>query len=515
MWFGSWRRKLPSGDADNENHETTGLNDLNEPLLSHHSSDGKHAEGHRSKEISDEERRRADLQWEMLFSNLIMQWTHSIDCRSYNLAMLESRHKYAYAVAVTISTGFLPLPTSSVHVTKIPLIKSAVGEDNCVYRRKRNLYPQREFMKTENHYVLEAIYPGSSIVRQLDVHIIACIHDYLAFYCKQNVVGQAHSLLSSLLYFVFSCKWWELNSSSVTDSSILAVPANIVHGSGTSIVHLFRVHFNIQNGPNQKPVAPVLSPLQKERLKKLQKRLQVPFDGSRLEHQDALWQLWRLAYPDRELPSLKSEHWKDMGWQGTDPSTDFRGGGFITLENLIFFAKTYPESFQSLLHKKDGDRADWEYPFAVAGINISFMLVQMLNLRSGKPSCLAGIRFLQLLGEEETAFDNLFCVAFQMMDAQWLLKRASYLDFNDVLKSTRKQLKRELELDGVSRVKDLPAFNMLRNREAEEVGEPSKAKGKGIMLEEGRMRLWLWLLVILHGNTPTHDLRELNVYAAI
>lgn len=42
------------------------------------------------------------------------------------------------------------------------------------------------------------------------------------------------------------------------------------------------------------------------------------------------------------------------------------------------------ESFQRLLHKQDGSRADWEYPFAVAGINISFMLAQMLDLQSGK-----------------------------------------------------------------------------------------------------------------------------------
>ena len=40
--------------------------------------------------------------------------------------------------------------------------------------------------------------------------------------------------------------------------------------------------------------------------------------------QDALRELWILAYPGRELPSLKSELWKEMGWQGTDPSTDFR-----------------------------------------------------------------------------------------------------------------------------------------------------------------------------------------------
>lgn len=41
------------------------------------------------------------------------------------------------------------------------------------------------------------------------------------------------------------------------------------------------------------------------------------------------------------------------------------------------------ESFQRLLHKQDGTRAEWEYPFAVAGINISFMLAQMLDLQSG------------------------------------------------------------------------------------------------------------------------------------
>ncbi|KAK4381977.1 ELMO domain-containing protein A [Sesamum angolense] len=178
--------------------------------------------------------------------------------------------------------------------------------------------------------------------------------------------------------------------------------------------------------------------------------------------QDALRQLWRLSYPDRKLPSLKSEVWKEMGWQGSDPSTDFRGGGFISLENLIFFAKTYPEAFQNLLHKRDGKRSEWEYPFAVAGINVSFMLVQMLDLQSGNPSTLAGHRFLELLREDEMAFDNLFCIAFKLLDAQWLAKRASYMEFNDVLKSTRSQLEREMALEDVSTVRDLPAYNLLR-----------------------------------------------------
>ncbi|XP_015888424.3 uncharacterized protein LOC107423393 isoform X2 [Ziziphus jujuba] len=238
--------------------------------------------------------------------------------------------------------------------------------------------------------------------------------------------------------------------------------ANIVILPASLFGRLLTLPFAAQNGQSNRLLQPSLSPLQEERLRSLRQRIEVPFDGSRVEHQDALKQLWRLAYPDRELPSLKSELWKEMGWQGTDPSTDFRGGGFISLENLIFFAQKYPESFQRLLHKQDGSRADWEYPFAVAGINISFMLAQMLDLQSAKPTSFAGIRFLELLKEDEMAFDNLYCVAFQMMDAQWLAKRASYMEFNDVLKSTRTQLERELALEDVINVKDLPAYNLLR-----------------------------------------------------
>ncbi|KAK3040035.1 hypothetical protein RJ639_028366 [Escallonia herrerae] len=123
--------------------------------------------------------------------------------------------------------------------------------------------------------------------------------------------------------------------------------ANIIVGPGSFVGQLLHLPSATRSLP------PSLSPLQEARLKNLQRRLEVPFDGSHLEHQDALRQLWMLAYPDRELPSLKSKLWKEMGWQGPDPSTDFRGGGLISLENLIYFAKMYPDQFQKLLHKTD------------------------------------------------------------------------------------------------------------------------------------------------------------------
>ncbi|KAM7275477.1 hypothetical protein ACFE04_017343 [Oxalis oulophora] len=194
------------------------------------------------------------------------------------------------------------------------------------------------------------------------------------------------------------------------------------------------------------------SPLQEQRLQRLQERLLVPFDECRPDHQEALKALWYHAFPDVPLKSMISEQWKDMGWQGVNPSTDFRGCGYVSLENLLFFVRTYPEG---------GNRATWEYPFAVAGINVSFMLIQMLDLSSARPKCLPGVNFVKLLGEDEEAFDVLYCIAFNLMDAQWLAMHASYMEFNEVLQVTRTQLERELSLEDIRGIHDLPAYNLL------------------------------------------------------
>ncbi|XP_057449220.1 uncharacterized protein LOC130740579 isoform X2 [Lotus japonicus] len=53
--------------------------------------------------------------------------------------------------------------------------------------------------------------------------------------------------------------------------------------------------------------------------------------------------LWNAAFPEEKLHGLISDQWKEMGWQGKDPSTDFRGGGFISLENFLFFSRNFPE----------------------------------------------------------------------------------------------------------------------------------------------------------------------------
>eukprot|EP00250_Pteridium_aquilinum_P035443 c9424_g1_i1 orf=253-1158(-) len=236
---------------------------------------------------------------------------------------------------------------------------------------------------------------------------------------------------------------------------------NIVKRSASWLGNMLLCGCAHEKGHGENLLTLDLTPLQEERLRRLQIRLETSFDRTRPDHQEALKALWHAAFPDTELRGLVSNQWKEMGWQGNDPSTDFRGGGFVSLENLLFFAKRYQKTFQQLLFKKGGRRATWEYPFAVAGVNLTFMLIQMLDLRSGKPSSWSGLTFLKMLAEEEAAFDLLYCVAFKVMDTLWLAMHASYMEFNAVMKATRAQLEQELTMESVARIQDMPSYTLL------------------------------------------------------
>ena len=185
------------------------------------------------------------------------------------------------------------------------------------------------------------------------------------------------------------------------------------------------------------------------------------YDEHRDEHVSRLRTLWSaslgdgIPFPsaaggdDEQSGGLRSERWKEMGWQGVDPGTDVRGGGVMGLDNLVFLSQRYPGVYMKLLDKSEGQRSDWEYPFSAAGMNVTFMLVDVFGIREaarrhqqelnddGMPSPKQNRPTLRVLLEIEAecgdiidAFHEVYCVAFEMLDNEWLRVGASYLQFN-------------------------------------------------------------------------------------
>lgn len=237
------------------------------------------------------------------------------------------------------------------------------------------------------------------------------------------------------------------------------------------IIAEFFVNIFVSMGLCTRPPPP-LTEAQKLRLTKLASRASVTYDPEVESHVNLLRQLWSLAFPNRSLPSLKCEEWKEMGWQGTDPATDFRSGGLLSLENLAWFAEHQPRVFQRLMHKRDGVRSQWEYPFAAAGVNITFQLVDVLELRDKTkkfgtsdstrsegggggavplpaPTSPAGMAFVDCLeGDEDDAFERIYVAWFEVLDRNWLEAKATYMEFSQVMETSKKEVMRALEREG-------------------------------------------------------------------
>lgn len=101
-----------------------------------------------------------------------------------------------------------------------------------------------------------------------------------------------------------------------------------------------------------------------------------PYDSTDKIHENLLGELWNLMKPDIRRSGRFTEEWKELGFQGIDPATDFRGGGILGLMNLVVFAKHFPKLSKAIF--SDTIKPNW-YPYAVSGLNISFGLVNLIR----------------------------------------------------------------------------------------------------------------------------------------
>lgn len=132
----------------------------------------------------------------------------------------------------------------------------------------------------------------------------------------------------------------------------------------------------------------------KQLIIKLDKLRQISFDHENKSHQVLLFTLWEQLLPEQKIDGLISKQWTDIGFQGSDPGTDFRGMGLLSLENLVFFATVFTDHARNILSHslhptygqvlilKDSllyDHFCYSYPFAVVGINITHLALNLVK----------------------------------------------------------------------------------------------------------------------------------------
>ena len=119
------------------------------------------------------------------------------------------------------------------------------------------------------------------------------------------------------------------------------------------------------------------------------------------------------------------------------PALWCRGGGFLSLEALLWAAQQRRATFLLLMRKQNGRCSEWEYPFCAGGVNVVHMLTELLDLRrqgDAPPATQAAAGFLPLLAGSGAAFEEVFLLACRLLDQLWLQAGATYMEFPQVMR---------------------------------------------------------------------------------
>lgn len=167
-------------------------------------------------------------------------------------------------------------------------------------------------------------------------------------------------------------------------------------------------------------------------------------------HSKLLMQLWTNLKPNERVGS-----WGDIGFQGEDPATDFRGMGLLGLIQLEVFSIT-PIARDVLL---DSNHPRRYYPFAATGINVSAFVLELLTEGRLHGLLFAKLDVMELDTEYSVnssnttpldAFSNkalnigcaevhrLYCLVFEEFYRQWVaLDPVNIMAFPGVFKTVK------------------------------------------------------------------------------
>jgi engulfment and cell motility protein 2 len=234
--------------------------------------------------------------------------------------------------------------------------------------------------------------------------------------------------------------------------------------------------FSLSGGENASVTPAPISEAVKAVLADLRQRVRSePFDSKNSQHEAELAELWSLAFPDEPLTERITKKWGQLGFQGTDPATDFRGSGIFGLRNLLFFGRSYPLPFRRLARGTfapsldAGAAMEENYPFAITGINLTNLLFEILGwgMRPSESAAKAQLCAMLVTGEDqrqprlvEGAFEEVYCAAFRLFDRRWRDMGAKYMDFPRVIAAAKVDL--ETLLVSCS---NLPALRQENRRE--------------------------------------------------
>lgn len=177
------------------------------------------------------------------------------------------------------------------------------------------------------------------------------------------------------------------------------------------------------------------------------------YDCNNDVHEKSLLLLWDELMPNDRLENRVTKQWQDIGFQGDDPKTDFRGMGILGLDNLVYFASKYTHlarcALSHSMHPVHG------YAFAIVGINLTSMALGLVIDGSAKTHF-----YNKRNAPEYEDFNEFYCYLFWEFDKFWLnAKPKDLMEFTIHREQFEKTIRQKLEKIDTVFLIDVPNDN--------------------------------------------------------
>ncbi|XP_051983099.1 ELMO domain-containing protein 2 isoform X1 [Xyrauchen texanus] len=164
------------------------------------------------------------------------------------------------------------------------------------------------------------------------------------------------------------------------------------------------------------------------------------FDSDKEEHENMLLKLWDLLMPSAKLESRVTKQWGNIGFQGDDPKTDFRGMGMLGLTNLVFFSETCTDEARQVL--SHANHPTLGYSYAIVGINLTEMAYSLMKSGALKPHFYNAVSAKPQMQH----FHQFYCYLAYEFDKFWLEEEPeSIMEFNRYREKFHDKVKGQLQ----------------------------------------------------------------------
>lgn len=164
------------------------------------------------------------------------------------------------------------------------------------------------------------------------------------------------------------------------------------------------------------------------------------YDEKNSEHENLLYKLWDLLKGDDKLEERHTSRWGEIGFQGKNPATDFRGMGLLSLKNLVYLME----------HKRDvglkifglSNHPNYGFSFAIVGIDFTGSAVEFL--KNGR---LKG--YMYNLDDAEYTLEHFqvfFSEIFYEFAEYWVMREPpNIMSFNEIKADYMKEVMKRLD----------------------------------------------------------------------